>query len=539
MIKMRLSGAVDAGGWRWDGHRWICGRSWIEPFAHPAIEHAMVTTPESGRSCLIVREAASDRQQVTTFRQVMSEPGYRRQLDQADAWPLQAMRVEMAAGQSVRITCGERGVAPLYLRPTSGQLTVSWDLLDLAHGASDLDAREVAAVLAYRTRYSTATVFRTIRQLTERATATWDPTAGLSITYPAPALHSRPRILHGDADPVAAFSDLLRREITARPLSTDGCVVELSGGMDSTMTALALAETIGPVRTAALTLEGDAGDQQLRRRREIAARALLGPDLTVPAAQFAPFHPTGPRATGRPTSPTEGTYTEAMNELYGRLRAAGARWVFTGIGGDELCFQRPEERALTGDPWNLHPIPGHLGPRAWDALPHIEDDLAPASVLHASTLAALAVHSATAMRHGLWPISPLATPLVLRLGESLPLAWRRGKRLMRLRLQQAGYSREVVHPPLRENFAATCEAAMLQHGLPLLALWLPSSLLARQGLVDAAVLSAECTVVAATGRGASDLYRSLALETALQSLAATAARTPFARRTESAAGQAT
>jgi len=51
-----------------------------------------------------------------------------------------------------------------------------------------------------------------------------------------------------------------------------------------------------------------------------------------------------------------------MNELYGRLSAAGARWVFTGVGGDELCFQRPEERALTGDPWNLHPVPGHLGP---------------------------------------------------------------------------------------------------------------------------------------------------------------------------------
>lgn len=523
MLKMRLRGASDAGGWQWDGQRWISGRSWIEPFAHPAIEHVMVTAPESGQSCLIVREAASDRPPVTMLRRAMNDPGYRRQVQEADAWPLQAVRVEMTAGQSVRITCGERGVAPLYLRPSSGQLTVSWDLLDLDPEVSDLDAREVAAVLSYRTRYSTATVFRAIRQLTERATATWDHATGLNIGYPAPALHSRPRILLADADPVEAFSALLRSEITARPLSTDDCVVELSGGMDSSMTALALAETVGPVRTAALTLGGNVGDQQQRRRKEIVARAHLGTDLTVPVAEFGPFHPTGPRACGLPASPTDGTYAEAMNELYSRLSAAGARWVFTGIGGDELCFQRPEERALTGDPWNLHPVPNHLGPRARDSLPHIADDLAPASVLHASTLLALTVHSATAMRHGLWPISPLATPLVLRFGESLPLAWRRGKQLMRLRLEQAGYSREVVHPPLRENFAATCEAAMLQNGLPLLSQWLPTSILTRQGLLDPAELSSECATVATTGRGASELYRPLAMEAALRSLPTPAA----------------
>ncbi|PNG97476.1 hypothetical protein [Streptomyces malaysiensis] len=117
MIKMQLTGATDTGGWHWDGCRWISGRSWIEPFTHPAIEHVMVTTPESGQSCLIVREAASGRQPVTKIRRVMSDPGYRREVEEADAWPLQAVRVEMAAGHGVRITCGERGVAPSTSTP--------------------------------------------------------------------------------------------------------------------------------------------------------------------------------------------------------------------------------------------------------------------------------------------------------------------------------------------------------------------------------------------------------------------------------------
>jgi asparagine synthase (glutamine-hydrolysing) len=319
---------------------------------------------------------------------------------------------------------------------------------------------------------------------------------------------------------VEAFSELLRREVAARPLSVESCAVELSGGMDSAMTALALAETVGPARTAALALDGEVGSQQLRRRREISARAGLGPDLTVPVAEFHPFHSGSARTLGRPSSPMEGTYTEAMNELYRRLQAAGIRWVFTGVGGDELCFQRPEERALTGDPWNLHPVPAHLGPRAREALPRLADDLAPASVLHASTLAALAVHSATAMRHGLWPVSPLATPQVLRFAESLPLEWRRRKTLMRVCLERVGCSREVAHPPLREDFADTCETAMLRSGLPLLSRWLPESLLVRQRLLDPIELTRQCAAVADDGNQAAELYRPLALEAALRSLSA-------------------
>jgi len=113
---------------------------------------------------------------------------------------------------------------------------------------------------------------------------------------------------------------------------------------------------------------------------------------------------------------------------------------------------------------------------------------------------------------------------VLRFGESLPLEWRRGKRLMRLRLERAGYSREVVHPPLRENFAATCEAAMLRDGLPLLSQWLPGSVLALQGLLDPVRLSTERATVAATGRGAAELYRPLTMEAVLRSLAMPAGR---------------
>ncbi|MEV0444809.1 asparagine synthase-related protein [Streptomyces spectabilis] len=520
MLKLHLEDSLAPEGWRFDGRRWWCGASWVEPFAHPAIEHVAFVARQPRRAVLIVREVATGQPQMTTYRQSVSSTGYQRMLDQAEQWPLHAMRVEVTDGQPVRITCGPRGVAPLYLRATHGRLDASWDVLDLNPDPGDLDEREVAAYLAYRPRYSTTTVFRGVHRLTERATASWTPTGGLALTYPEPALHSLPRILRDDADPVAAFTGLLRQEITARPLTADQCAVELSGGMDSTMTALAAAEAVGPARTAALLLGGPAGAQQTRRRNQISERAGLGPDVTVPVEDCAPFRSGGRRTNGRPWSPLDGTYAEAMSELYACLRDAGVRWVLTGVGGDELCFQRPEERARSGDPWNLRPIPGHLGPQARRHIPHLTEDLAPASVLHASTVASVGVHSATAMRHGLWPISPLATPLILRFAESLPHAWRRNKHLMRRLLERAGYSAEVAHPPVPENFTTICENAMRHHGRPLLESWLPDLRLAKSGLIDAHQLTTQCASVATTGRGASELYRPLALEASLRALTA-------------------
>ncbi|MFF5716605.1 asparagine synthase-related protein [Streptomyces buecherae] len=452
------------------------------------------------------------------MRQDLTASQYARALGQADQWPLHTMRMELAFGRPVRITGGPRGVGPLYLRDRDTSLDGSWDVLDLDPDPTNLDEREAAAYLAYRPRYSSTTLFRGVCRLTERATAVWSPSAGLTVNYPEPALHSKPRVLREDADPVAAFTDLLRQEIAARPLPADQCAVELSGGMDSTMTALSLAETVGPAHAAALILGGSVGGQQTSRRREIIQRAGLGSDVTVPVEECAPFLPDGARATGQVISPMDGTYAEAMTVLYQRLAACGVRWLLTGIGGDELCFQRPEERLRSGDPWNVHPVPDHLGPRARAHLPYLTDALAPASVLHASTVATIGVHSATAMRRGLWPISPLATPLLLRFSESLPHEWRRDKELMRRRLQAAGYSPHVVRPRLPENFSDTCERAMLRYGRPLLDRLIPDLLLTKAGLIDSGRLATQCAQVAATGKRASELYRPLALEASLRAL---------------------
>ncbi|MCE7080431.1 asparagine synthase-related protein [Streptomyces sp. ST2-7A] len=517
MLRMRLTVSNGSKRWEWDGRRWASGSSWIEPYDHPAIEHEM-TENSSRASCLVVREVATGEARLFSTRRRLSDPVFQDGIRLPECWPLQAVTVHTSPNGEVRVSTGERGVAPVYLRSFGNFLAGSWDLLDLDPEVEEMEFREVTATLSYRTRYSTATPFRASRLLTERATAVWDAIKGLRIHYPEAALHSRPRILRLDAEPVSVFADLLQKEVSARPVDLSRSAVELSGGMDSTVTAVSLSRTIGPMRTAALILDGEVGVQQARRRNQIIEHGQLGSDVTLRAGNHGPFHPAGFRFLGRRSSPTDGTYVEAMGELYRRLSAEGVRWLFTGIGGDELCFQRPEEREITGDAWNVHPIPDHLGPCAKKLLPSLKADLAPASVLHASTLAALAVHSRTAMSNGLWPISPLASPLVLRFAESLPLEWRRNKRLMRALLEVEGFSRDVIHPRLRENFSGICEKAMFRHGLPLLRKWLPESVLVDFGIIDPRRLRKLCDEVATSGRHARELYRPLALEGAFRSL---------------------
>ncbi|MGW0704940.1 hypothetical protein ACWD4G_03010 [Streptomyces sp. NPDC002643] len=66
---------------------------------------------------------------------------------------------------------------------------------------------------------------------------------------------------------------------------------------------------------------------------------------------------------------------------------------------------------------------------------------------------------------------------------------------MRQRLRQAGYTAEVVRPPMPENFTEICDTAMRRYGRPLLERLLPDLML-----------------------GASELYRPLALELSLRGL---------------------
>lgn len=90
------------------------------------------------------------------------------------------------------------------------------------------------------------------------------------------------------------------------------------------------------------------------------------------------------------------------------------------------------------------------------------------------------------MRNGLWPVSPLADPELVRFAEWLPRPWREHKALNRLRLARLGLSPEAVHAPISENFVYAMNAAMRRYVVPFLeSMVRDGSVLIDAGFVDA------------------------------------------------------
>lgn len=503
--------------WSWDRNRWINRESWIEPFVNPALECCLIHDVVTSRVGAIARERHADRADIaipgSTADPMPVDPArYDALIGVMPRWPGESLTVEMQRGE-VRIAAGPYGTAPVYLSAAGRVLEGSWHLPDLRH-RMNLDGlldRAVARVLTRRHRYSADTLWDGVHRLTERAAATFTA-SGLTVSYPPPALHvAQPRTPRPGVDLVAAFDALLSATVARVAVSPlPGQVgVELSGGADSANVALA----VTAVRDDHVSSYGLLVDREQQHRRAEIARALGLRDTAIRSAEYPPFVPDGPRAL--PHDPTGGCYLEAFEAARQVGSSAGMRVVFTGIGGDELMAPRTAERAETVD----EPEPPlWLGARAAGALGEVEENVAPASPVHPPSLMAFAARGPSFLRWGMWPVSPLADPLVVRLGESLPVAWRRGKTLLRDRLRLAGLAEEIVDPPRPETFAALMQAGLRRYGLPLLAGMAADSLLVDAGYVDGAALAAAYKRSTSAAVIPSLLYDTIALEVGLRSL---------------------
>jgi hypothetical protein len=190
----------------------------------------------------------------------------------------------------------------------------------------------------------------------------------------------------------------------------------------------------------------------------------LGPDLTVPAWQHAPFCLGGGRCETRAVfDPGGEPYVEATEAMLAAVAEAGVHTVWCGVGGDELMALRPEERGhdLDGD---AREFATWVTPGTVDMLLASRDDVAPASVINEVTLMAMACAAPRYLRAGLWTMVPLAHPDLIRFCEWLPQRWRRDKTLMRRYLAGSGLPEVVVHPPLHENLASVMQIGLRQFG---------------------------------------------------------------------------
>ncbi|WP_017555919.1 asparagine synthetase B family protein [Nocardiopsis baichengensis] len=511
------------------------GGPFLEVYAHPALEQTVVHRPDGGG--FIVNRERLRGCPAPPPEQAVGERAYDRALADALAWPLGFVLIEFGPAR-VRLHASQWGTAPLHLAAAGGALHGSWDLLDVAPhvDAARLDPQEVTGFLTYRGLYSRRTVLADVCTLTERATAEFDG-ARLSMAYPGPGLHAQPRELRPHADVVGAFERVLAGAVEQWDYAPERAVADLSGGMDSANVALTLARLHpGRVATGAMMFHGPVGAQQARRRAELRT-AGFAEDHTLDLAGHLPFAPGGPRDRGEPFDPEEGPYCEARNTLLDAYAAADKQVVFTGLGGDEAMKLRSRERQALGLAPAAVPLeigaddlPAYLGARAREAIEAGPPQAAPIGPTLWSILDSFAALYPHYMRRGLWPVNPLAAPGFVRLAESLPADWRADKHLLRSRLRAAGFSRDVAHPELAENFQHILNMAMVRHGVDRLnALLDEGAVLVEEGFLDEAELRRAARRFTETGdHRLYEVYRPLMLETAVRSL----------RRLSSPAGRA-
>jgi Asparagine synthase len=470
--------------WRWDTDRWRTGSSWIRPLAHPVLGHELRHEGEN-QVVVRVREKTAAGEHTT---------------------------VRMSRG-TVQLEAGRYGTAPIYLAAAGPILDAAWDITALAPSCRGLLDRAVVRAITRRYRYSTDTPFPGVRRLTERAVATFTR-AGLTIAYPSPAHHViEARTLSAGTDPVDAFDAVLAAVITQH-LTGAGAGVELSGGVDSANVAKTIADLAPGSGSIGLVLGGDIGQAQARRRATIVNRFGLR-DTTVAAHEHPPFR--GDTRTG-PHDPCGDTYLEAFTALAAAAARHGVRILFTGFGGDELLAPRPDER--TQPPPQPPDVPW-LGPRGRAALPEINANTAPVAPVPLPSLLGFAARNPTYLRHGIWPVSPLVDPLMVRFGESLPWGWRHGKLVARERLRRAGLPATVTHPTVPEHFLDLMQHGLRHHGLAVAHRMLAhGSILIEAGFVDP---DAFTRAVQGAGNDATVpgvLYDTIATETGISAMMA-------------------
>lgn len=223
--------------------------------------------------------------------------------------------------------------------------------------------------------------------------------------------------------------------------------------------------------------------------------------------------------TGQAHDPVTAYYREAFDAMRDRVASAEARVVYLGLGGDEVNALHPDERPDDlGHAEEQMTAPSWLGKRSVALLGDLENGAAPVSAVPIPTLNAFALHNPTYLDAGIWPVAPLAHPLLGRFTEQLPIAHRQGKRLFRERLARAGLPRTVTHPSVQEDFLDLMRLGMRSNGLAALESMRNESMLADGGWIDHHRLNEAIDTYARTGGADPRLADLITLELGLRSL---------------------
>lgn len=224
------------------------------------------------------------------------------------------------------------GVRPLYWRRTNDGVAAATDpaqLLALG-GRSRLDAAGLAGYLAGHFSDVEATFHRDIRRVPPGSVVAIRRSGVEIRRYWQPRLASRNARMSPDAA-AEGYRDALRRAVERR-LGAGPAVLHLSGGLDSSAICLLADPAAGSFSYSELLPGAEHDDAAIAAVQE---RLAIGGEAVRGGA--APDGDLGPRFAASPHRMAVPGGSTADMRL---ARERGAVTILSGIGGDELCFER-------------------------------------------------------------------------------------------------------------------------------------------------------------------------------------------------------
>ncbi len=342
--------------------------------------------------------------------------------------------------------------APVFFRTAASHVAIDWDSSRLLRDTSvsihwPVMMAQIAGMLAYTPQTPIAGLYRSL--------------AGATLTIHGATVDARlpeAMAMPGAQDLLQDQSaeDLLYETVlllmAARDFDSERTAVELSGGMDSALIALAAADISGPgLLSYGAQFRGAMGDAQ-RSRRDLLCRRGQFEDIVVPANRFPPFGPGSARRTPFGVWPQDENYPELFEAIFDMLARAGIDTLASGFGGDELYAVYTGEEA---------PDDGSSAATCFAYLTERGRHLAlqggaprPQIVLAETSLLATAARSQRLLRRGIWPIYPYINPILARFVASLPWEYRRDRTVLRRaltdRLGDPVFQRDYAKESFRE-----------------------------------------------------------------------------------------
>ena len=393
--------------------------------------------------------------------------------------------------------------APVYLIAERGRVAIDWDYSRLlGDRATDIVWPLALAQIAGVPNYGHETMVAGLYRATAGATLIACP-HGVAVDLPDAVDFDGPHDVLPGADIESEFFDTVAALLAARPLDPARTAVELSGGMDSALAALAAASLAGPgLISVGAEFGGAMGEAQRARRQLLRAHGGFD-DLAIPAERFAPFAPTSARRRRYGVWPQDENYPEMFEAIFTMLRTAGVDTLVSGYGGDELyTAYEGEDGVAAKGPVTANPFLTREGL----AIANAAHSIYPRGWLQESCWLSAAGQSQRLLRHGLWPVYPYHNVPLARFVSRLPRAWRRDRRLLRASLTRALGNPVFETDYIKETFDPVARRGIAENRDYLRDLVRRSPLSAHPAIDDRAIVSALDSDVAALPQ---DTYNAL------------------------------